>query len=248
MLAGYAARRESDASMRVTFLDVGDGRAILIQTPDGKHVLIDAGEDASVLRALGRAMSFYDRTIDLLVLTDTDQASTGGAPDVFARYRVRRAADAGGENKVVERSIANAGAPETILGLNDAIDLGGGASAKVIFVRDGMLALEISYGAARAAILPDGMTGNEENMLAAATDVASDVLLVPHAGAKLSVSDTFLSAAHPAYAVISVGSKNRYGYPDKTTLDAIAGSGARTVETSSGDIGFVSDGTPFRRE
>ncbi len=74
--------------LTVSFLDVGQGDAILIQTPDGYEMLIDGGRDSSVLRELSKQRLFFDRTIDVVVSTHPDLDHVAGLVDVLQRYQV----------------------------------------------------------------------------------------------------------------------------------------------------------------
>lgn len=72
-------------------LDVGEkGSATLVRAPSGATILIDAGPDASILRALGKELPPWQRKIDLVLLTSEKSSSAGGLPDVLGRYRVAR--------------------------------------------------------------------------------------------------------------------------------------------------------------
>jgi len=72
-LAFFAWRTLPDGRLHVVFLDVGQGDAIFIQTPSGKQVLVDGGPSETVLLSqLGRQMPFWDRTLDMVVLTHPD--------------------------------------------------------------------------------------------------------------------------------------------------------------------------------
>lgn len=77
---------------KVTVLDVGPpaggGSAALVHTSSGKTLLIDAGPDASILRALGTALPFWQRRIDAIILTGTKSSLIGGLPAVQSRYRI----------------------------------------------------------------------------------------------------------------------------------------------------------------
>jgi len=77
------------AYLEVRFLDVGQGDAIHIQTPDGYEMLIDGGSTAQVLRSLAVGRSFFDRDIDVLLATHPDTDHIGGLVDVLERYRVQ---------------------------------------------------------------------------------------------------------------------------------------------------------------
>ncbi len=82
---------QPDGHLHVAFLDVGQGDAILIQTPRGRQILVDGGLYPSRLNdRLGRQMPFWDRTLDLVVATHPDADHITGLPGVFDRYRVDR--------------------------------------------------------------------------------------------------------------------------------------------------------------
>src|SRR3989344_6757927 len=88
-LIWYAVFREDRGGvLSVSFLDIGQGDAIFIDAPNGNQVLIDGGSGAGVLRALGKAMPFYDRSIDMVVATHPDQDHIGGLAEVFKRFDV----------------------------------------------------------------------------------------------------------------------------------------------------------------
>jgi len=73
----------------LAFFDVGQGDAIFFETPQGHQVLIDGGPDTTVLSRLGEVMPFWDKTIDLVVLTHPDADHVIGLVAVFASYEVK---------------------------------------------------------------------------------------------------------------------------------------------------------------
>ena len=89
--AGVAAllvQETGPEELKVSFLDVGQGDAILIEGPTGIELLVDGGRDRSVLRELPRVMGPLDRSIDMVLATHPDADHIGGLPDVLSRYRV----------------------------------------------------------------------------------------------------------------------------------------------------------------
>jgi len=84
----YVVFTEQRDFLTVTFLDVGQGDAIFIESQEGKQILIDGGKNSQVLRQLAKVMPFYDRSIDMVVLTHPDQDHIGGLPSVLENYKV----------------------------------------------------------------------------------------------------------------------------------------------------------------
>jgi hypothetical protein len=79
---------QTNNKLAVSFLDVGQGDAIFVNSPDGHQMLIDGGANNSVLRELGKVIPFYDRYIDVLVATHADQDHIGGLIEVLKRFDV----------------------------------------------------------------------------------------------------------------------------------------------------------------
>jgi predicted membrane metal-binding protein len=78
-----------DGKLHVHFLDVGQGEAVLIITPDGQQVLIDGGASpTALLGEMGRLMPFYDRQIELVILTHAGDERVGGLLGLAQRYRI----------------------------------------------------------------------------------------------------------------------------------------------------------------
>lgn len=81
---------ETPGELQAQVLDVGKGDAILVRTPDNKVVLLDAGPDASILRALGAALPYGERRIDALIELSALHSAVGGVPEVEERYTIGR--------------------------------------------------------------------------------------------------------------------------------------------------------------
>lgn len=76
--------------LEVDFLDVGQGDAILIKSPFGQNILIDGGPDSSVIEELGKTLPFWDKRIDLMVLTHPHDDHVTGLIEVIKRYNVKK--------------------------------------------------------------------------------------------------------------------------------------------------------------
>lgn len=251
------------ATLRVSFLNVGEGNATLVQSPTGATILIDGGPDHSVLRALSGALGPINRTIDMVIETNTSASSALGLTSVFDRYRVRSFVTSGVPNKTTAaRMVAGAAAHEPNLVHIEAhrgmrILFGGGAYADILFPDHAIsnmhapttaLVLRIVYGNT-SFMLPSNVLPRAQNWLAtlyASTTLASDVLSVGHYGAPNSVDSKWLTAVHPHFAVISVG-KNRYGYPSHATRAQLTAAHAQVLTTQGAAITFTSDGHILRK-
>ena len=76
--------------LSLSVLDIGQGDAILIQTPEFKNILIDASIGSQVVDRLSERMGFFDKTIDLFIMTHPDRDHYAGIMDVFQKYDVKR--------------------------------------------------------------------------------------------------------------------------------------------------------------
>src|SRR3989339_2204598 len=88
ILAWIGVWELSQTELEVTFFDVGQGDAIFIETPQNQQILIDGGPASIILEKLGREMPFWDRTIDLIILTHPEHDHMAGLIEVLKRYQV----------------------------------------------------------------------------------------------------------------------------------------------------------------
>ncbi|MBU2235516.1 MBL fold metallo-hydrolase, partial [Patescibacteria group bacterium] len=74
--------------LKIYFLDVGQGDAILIRTPDNQDILIDGGPGNRVVDEIGKFLPFYDRDIEMMILTHAHSDHVSGLVEVLKRYEV----------------------------------------------------------------------------------------------------------------------------------------------------------------
>lgn len=241
--------------LTVAFLDVGQGDAIFIESPNGNQVLVDGGASGQVLRELGSIMSFYDRSIDVVVATHPDQDHIGGLPDVLTRFEVGIVLRSGARN--------DTGAFETLNRLTEGralvvrrgmlIDFGDGVYAEILFPdrdvsnidpNDASIAMRIVYGDTEVMLTGDLPEKVERHLVALGGSLLeSDVLKVGHHGSKTSSSELFLGFVKPEYAVISAGKDNRYGHPHPEVVKRFEQFNIPVASTAEeGMIVFESDG------
>lgn len=258
-LAFFQVQNQSQ-HLTVSFLNIGQGDSILIQSPTGEKMLVDGGPDRSVLRELGKKMWPWDRHIDAVVETHPDKDHITGLGYVLERYDVDYFLESGipdqtATSKHVKDAVANEkGIQHIIVTRGMRIHLGDGAYADVLFpntdqshqkaTNDGSVVLHVVYGNTSFMLTGDLPSPYEDQLVSLdGTNLKSDVLKAGHHGSRYSTDSIWLSAVAPKYVVISAGKGNSYGHPHKEVLDRVEKQGAQIVSTIDlGTITFVSDG------
>ncbi len=255
----YAVELEDrGGKLTVAFLNIGQGDAIFIESPTGNQMMIDGGPGAVVLRELGKVMPFYDRTIDMLMISNPDKDHMGGFIDVLDAYRVALVIEPGtvgasADYKTLETKTAEEGARHIVARRGQRILLGGGAYFDVLFpdrdvsgmtTNEGSIMGRLVYGNTSVMFTGDA-SENIENYLDSldGKSLHSDVLKVGHHGSHTSSSQEFVGYVSPTIAVISDGKDNKYGHPHKETLDTLNQFGVQVLRTDlQGRIVMESDG------
>jgi len=248
-----------DGRLHVVFLDVGQGDAILITAPDGQQVLVDGGPSPTQLFwALGHHMPFWDRTLDMVVLTHSDGDHMNGLVPLFERYRVEHVL-AGAQSVGAEEArhwwdaVEQAGMESIVAEQGMRIALGDAVEMEVLHPGAGPLAsgsdndssvvLRLDYAATSFLLTGDLERGGENHLLQSGQIVAAQTLKVSHHGSGGATTSHFLEAVAPTLAVIQVGSDNPFGHPAPALLDRLADANARTLRTDlHGTIEVISDG------
>jgi len=227
---------ERGGILTVAFLDVGQGDAIFIEAPNGRQVLIDSGPNKKVLRELSKQMQFYDRSLDVIIITHPDSDHIGGFPAVLETYTVDLILESGvlcqnkiceeldkwTEEKNIEKEIARRG---MLIGLDEEVYL------EILFPdRDASgfetnlasLVIKLVYGDNSFLLTGDSPKEIEEYLISLDSDnLDVNVLKLGHHGSKTSSSESFVGYVNPEVAVISVGEDNRYNHPNQEVLDIL---------------------------
>ena len=258
LLAGAWWLQRPDGRLHVAFFDVGQGDATLIQSPNGRQVLIDGGRYSSrVLAQLGEQMPFWDHSLDLVIATHPDDDHAAGLVTVVERYDVDgvmtngATADDAGYAALLAAAEAT-GAPVLVAQPGQTIDLGDGARLDILSAggdagmadNDTSVVARLTYGELSVLLTGDAGEAAEASLLAGGQLSPIVVLKAGHHGANTSSGEAFLAVVRPQVVVISVGADNSYGHPAPAMLTRAAGVGAVVLRTDElGTIELVSDGT-----
>lgn len=259
-----AALTNEDGRLHVVFADVGNGDSVLIISPSGRQVLVDGGPEAQdATRLLGGALPFWDRSLDVVVLTHGHADHITGLLDVLRRYDVghvveREAGHTTPDYLSWRHAVENEGSVVMQARAGQSINLGDGAIIEVLHppetlmsgtdsdLNNASIVLRVVYGDVSFLLTGDIFVKAEREILSQGIDVQSTVLKVPHHGSRTSSSPEFVEQVSPSVAVISVGADNRFGHPHAETLEVLAryAPEARVMTTRDhGSIRFVTDGT-----
>ncbi|MDQ1283653.1 MAG: Lactamase protein [Patescibacteria group bacterium] len=242
--------------LKVTFLDVGQGDAILI-SKGANQILIDGGASAQkVLEKLGERVPFWDRDIEVVLATHPDADHIGGLVSVVEKYAVNTVIDNGvkSESQVCEKfkeTIGNENINELegIAGMKIRI---GDEAEMEILAPDGTQAKEnpkdtnagsivskLTYGENKFLFTGDISYDNEKALVDGGQDISANYLKISHHGSKYATSQMFLDKVKPRVAVVSVGADNRYGHPSPDVIVRLDENGIEIKRTDQdGDIGY----------
>ncbi len=250
--------------LTVSVLDVGQGDGILIQTPEYHNILIDAGPpDGSAAERLGGRMGFFDKTIDLFVLTHPHDDHYGGALDVMQKYKIKKILFTGVHSgaSLYQAFLQRARAEGIDLLYNQNhqdIRIGPGLYLDILYPFQGQsllgqkvanknnasivmrLARRTADGWRSLALLAGDAEHEEElEILLAGQEVSASVLKIGHHGSRTATSDVFLAATDPKTAIISAGEENQFDHPHPEILEKLSDLDLRqTMQDGTIVIGF----------
>ena len=268
MLTGfvlYMAFRPQDPTLTVAFLDVGQGDAIFIESPNGNQIIFDGGPGSALVSKVSKQMSLFDRHIDMLVVTNPDRDHFEGFIPLLSRYTVGALIDTGVDStdnplyKELQKEVEKRSIPLVVARTSQRILLGGGAYIDIIFPdqdvsrlsrNDASLVARLVYGETSVLLTGDTTKNMENYMVSRYGDfLDADILKVAHHGSNTSTIDEFVKAVSPDIAVISAGKGNSYGHPHKEVLDTLLENNVEILVTAEeGTVVFESNGKKFKRK
>jgi competence protein ComEC len=223
-----------DGKLHVWWLDVGHTHAVLIQTPNGAHILVDGGRNPSrLLTALGDRLPFYDREIEVLILTQPDDFDNGAIPSVLARYSTGIVLTNGQPNQSeIQAEIQSLLQERKVFAVQAGYNLvtQDGVTIEILNpqktpqlsdnLADNTLVLRVSYGE-RSFLLTGDVSIGGQNAVLAHTYPLADVMQLPDHATVRSLSERFLQTVQPRLLVLQSEKGNGRGDPSDATLETL---------------------------
>ncbi|MCM3711055.1 MBL fold metallo-hydrolase [Sporosarcina luteola] len=243
--------------LKVHFIDVGQGDAILIQSPDGKNMLVDGGPKSASKTVVDFLKAKGVKKLDYVVATHPDADHIGGLIAVLNAFPVTNFVNSGAEHTtqtyfelltLVDDKNINYIEPEIaeiLIG-----DFTSDFYLQVLYVdssakdmNDASIVIKTGYKKVDFFLMADADTEIENFLMNYFDDISVDVLKVGHHGSKTSSSAAFINNIKPSVGILSYGKNNSYGHPHATIEARLKKVGAKTYKTAVDcDITVTTDG------
>ncbi len=248
-----ASANTGDGNLHITFLSVGTANAVLIQTPEGRNVLINGGPSTNELSdELGRRLPFFSRKLDWLIIASTNENDLSALPRVLERYPPENVLWSGNiqasfSAQALDKFFAEQGIPVSRAETGQRLELGGGAFIEIQAAGPRGSVLLIQYNNFRT-LLPIGLgEGTLESLEYGNVIGKVDVLLLADSGYAPSNPPDIIENLNPKLVVISVAAGDPDGLPAQDVLDSLEGYSLLQTDRN-GWISVSTDGNEMRVE
>ncbi len=246
-----------DGRLNVIFLDSGDSNAVLIRTPDGAHILIDGGEyPTRLLTALGDHLPFWNRTLDLLILTQPRNAQIAAIPAVLDRYTISQVLTNGqrsdtGVFTALQEDLTAHNIPVLAVYAGYHLDTSDGVRLEFLHPPsppaedsapdDAGLVMRLRYGEASFLLTTDLSPAAEQTLVASGQNLHGTVLQIANHGSERVSGEAFLQAVRPQAAVVQVEPGNRQNRPAQAVLERLGAVPLYRTD-QAGEVSISTDG------
>jgi len=258
---------QSLGKLHLVFCDVGQGDGMLVISPGGKQIVVDGGPGSKIGDCLSQKMPFWDRTIEMVVLTHPERDHLEGLLEVLARYKVEMILSTGIKNdtelfnawhetvKAEGAKIYGAKAGDKLVldslqGQTLLIDVLWPTSEKLELwklaglseTNESSIVLRVSLGQFCAYLTGD----LPKELLQPLLDKPCQVIKIAHHGSKTSTNQEIINAVSPEAAIIQVG-RNSFGHPQKEVLELLQSKGVKILRNdANGNVEVITDGSSYQ--
>lgn len=246
--------------LTVHYIDVGQADSILIQTPSGRNMLIDAGNNADSQIILTYLRDKKVNTIDVLVGTHPHEDHIGSMDDIIRSFNIGsiympKVSSNTNTFLDVLQAIKEKGLQVTTPTLGGKISIDSDLDVTILApqdteykdLNDYSIVMKVTYKDNSFLFTGDAEAVSEAEILKGGYNIKSDVLKVGHHGSNSSTTDAFIKSVSPKYGIISVGKGNDYGHPAADTLKRLIDNKVEVYRTDeAGTIIATSDGSTIK--
>lgn len=255
---------KTNTNLELDFLDVGQGDSILIKTTTGQNILIDGGPDKTILRRLAEHLPWWDRQIDLMILTHPHDDHVNGLIEVLKHYQIKRILYTGVLHSspgylVWLEQIKNKNIPLTIIDRPQEVSFSADCKLEFLYpqksfsgqsvanLNNSSIVAKLIYKNTSALLVGDAEQIEETELIAQGKDLSAQVLKIGHHGSDTASSEEFLSKVKPEIGIIQVGEDNGFGHPSKRTLKKLERANINVLRTDlNGTVQVISDGNNWQ--
>ena len=226
-----------NGTLKIVFIDVGQGDSTLIVLPNEKTILIDGGERDQNQTVLSTLQEYNITHIDVMIATHPHADHIGGLIGAIENVNVNQVMDSGQLHttqtfedlldaidaaqiplsSVHEGDFINLDPEVKISVLNPPVPLARGIEDEL---NNNSVVIKLTYGEFTALFTGDMELYGEQRLLATNREaVNADVLKAGHHGSRYSSTNAFLNAVSPQVVIISAGADNAYGHPHQEVLN-----------------------------
>lgn len=248
------------SALRIHYIDVGQGDAILIQV-NHKNFLIDSGPSDSQSKILGYLKNLDINKFDYILATHPHEDHIGNMTAIIKKYEITtflapkvttntstfKNMLLALKNKNMHINAIKAGSKVINLGENINVEVLSPNNSSYEELNNYSPMIKLTYGSRSFLFVGDAQKEVEQEVLSKNYDVKADVLKVGHHGSSTSTSNEFLKKVNPSIAVISVGANNSYKHPNKSVMDRLKESSIKIYRTDNdGNIIIDCDGKDIK--
>lgn len=260
IVAAWQAR--APESLEVNFFNVGHGDAIFIRTPNDQRILIDGGLGSQVIQKLGQHLPFFDRRIDIVVLTHPHPDHITGLISVIKRYQVGKIfyTDVKTQEELFTIFKNEALAKNVPLVKVDKITsqtLNGEVVLNFLYpdhdlnqeiieekdINNTSIVFKLIYKKSSFLFVGDAGEEEEKGLIVSGQNLKAEVLKIGHHGSNTSSSQEFIQAVSPQFAVITCGENYNLSHPSLRVIRRLERVRAKIYRTDqAGDIKILTSG------